>query len=360
MGHRRLLFARSAVAGAVVWIGLGTPAGAVELEALPAGWTERLPAEAEAQARTWAARSQGAVVLAASPEARDDFAETLVVLDVEGAVRIPADQAGQTALLQRVVGPILGSDVPPEDVELVTTSGPPPMLRGRWAIDEVTYLAALGSAGPRTAIVLMAVSPGEETLYTSVFARTLDRVEGLGEPVEPFPLRAWRIGSFVGWAAWTILAALFFVRRAEPTTSALQIGRRVGGACVFAALLVAAIAYVMLGDASSTLALSGLSREWVVAETALFGLGAGIVAMVVAAVRQGRVRPVQSAPEHGAFVARPGTPERPRPPADAPRPDGSTPRPSPASATPQAPQDPPSAGQLEGRSRLVDPTDPGS
>ena len=313
----------------VPWLGtLSGPAlAAAHLASAPGGWdTASAQDEARTRARSWGDALGAEVIEVYAAPGQDDYQETLALLELPGA--LPADATPASAL-SSVLTPIgEGMSEPTQVATVPHGDDVPPVIRGRFEAEGTAYHVALASAHDARALLILSVRADEESLYERVFDESIEALRGLAAPLELFPRRAWGIGLVLGWMAFTI-AAWLGVKMSSPSTPPLGRGRRVGAICVLASVLAAVIAWFALGSSTQILARVGLSREWLVAELSLLGLGAALTAWVVAAAMQARTRPVRSAPAGGAFAERnrpgSGPPGQPMPSTTPPAPDAGAP-----------------------------------
>lgn len=325
-----------------LWLALASVAWAAPLVEPPSGWAEGSAADPRARTRseTWA-RAWGAELRQVmSTRSRDDFAETLAVLDV--AEPIPAEALADLALGRAWLEPRLAAALGPTAVvegdALELRPRPEPgvaVLVARVRDGDRTARVAVAPTGTRHLALVLLVPAAEEVLHARVFD---DAVEGLGDlrrPVAPFRhglLRA------IALASWLLVGSAFafeWTRRALPHPGARVAGRQVAAALLVAAALALLVAGTLLGDLAVELSLAGTSPWGMAVEIALGGLAMAGLVLVATELWDRRVRPVASAPEAGTF-ARASAPLR-RP---VPSPVGSVPAPT---STPVAAGPPPPA-----------------
>ena len=117
--------------------------------AIPTGWADAAPGSAAAdRARAWA--SDGATVQhVLATTISDDFAETLAVLFVPGALDLAEleDPALATRRLTEAGAVRIGADEPPQQVQLIAVDGDTTAIVGRWADDDLVMRMALVPEG---------------------------------------------------------------------------------------------------------------------------------------------------------------------------------------------------------------------
>jgi hypothetical protein len=138
-------------------------------------------------------------------------------------------------------------------------------------------------------------------MYERTFDDVVAGIAGTAPPIARFNVTKWRIAGFAGWTIFALLAWALVWRRGEGTANATETSRRVAAVCTIAAFVVLIAAWIALGPMDPELSLAGLSREWAAAEVFLLGVFATCVALLVGAIRSAQVKPIQSAPDGGAF-----------------------------------------------------------
>jgi hypothetical protein len=285
----------------------------------PSGWDDGAAADARAQRRAngWAQAWGADVRQVMSTRSTDDFAETLAILDV--STPIPAEaltrlDAGRTWLEPRVSA-ALGATVTldPEGLELRPRPQPGvAVLLGRARVGDGIARIAVAPNGARHVAVVLLVPEAEEVLHAHVFDDAVEGLDGLRPPVAPFRLDLARAAAGLAWLLVGGAFAFVWVRRALPMPGAGPAGRQVALVLGAVALLVLVLVGSFAGDVAVELALAGSSPWGLALELALGGAVVAIVALVVTALLDRRVRPVASAPQAGSFaVSRRSTSELP-------------------------------------------------
>lgn len=281
----------------------------VRFSANPAGWQPASQRdEAHRRARDWATATGAELAAVYGPSADDEFQETLALLDVPGPM--PSADSPE-AVLQAAFGSAheLGEPTTATSQEVVADA--PPIVRGRFEADGIAYHVAVGPSHEEHTVIVLAVRADEESLYDGVFDEGLEHLQGVAAPLDAFDRRMWWIGVVVGWLVVTALVWVAGAVVGGTSAGPMLQGRRVAIACVVLALIGAVVAWFALESSSEALRRAGSSREWAVVEVALVGLGAAVTVMVIAAIGQSRVRPIQSAPAGGVFAERPTRPDLP-------------------------------------------------
>lgn len=287
---------------------MGSATASVRVAERPNGWARTAAAQARERAAQWAERIDGKVLQLMSTRVGDDFVETIVVIELLGPIGDEVDLNPRQELM-RAIQPLLvpdgrGTTTPHKltDIELLeTTNKLPPIVRGSWVDDGVLHKAAVVSSGPNRALVLFVVLEEDELLYARAFENLLRSIEGIRAPLSAFAHKRWWIGNLVAWALFVGLAWGFVSWRGTDDNSSAGRGRWVGGACIFAVVVGATLAFMMLENYDGSLAVAGLSRVWVVAELAMVGLGFAIASAALGLMITARVQQVQSAPSAGTF-----------------------------------------------------------
>ena len=174
-------------------------AGGISQEALaevivnvPAGWLEDNHASSEARQRAQALAARANMRMAAvmSTASRDDFSETLVVLEAATPLDAAdlADEELTATVLSRAAAPLVGTDDPPLTFgrEIIADT---PVVYGAWRVDDLSYRVALAPWGPNHSMVVLVTRAAEEALYRSVFSDVVTDLEGVLAPVIPFPVK---------------------------------------------------------------------------------------------------------------------------------------------------------------------------
>ncbi|MCH9685092.1 MAG: hypothetical protein K0V04_26885, partial [Deltaproteobacteria bacterium] len=288
------------------------PIGPVLAAALPvpAGWEQGPNAapDARRRAEAWAAAWGGSVRHVITPSGRDDFAETLVVVDVSRPM--PADAFGDpavaTAWLQRQAATALGAtaSVDETSVEQIpwTTPGVT-VLVGRVIVESRAARIAFAPRGPSHVVVMLLVTASEEVLYADLFDETVDALEGLRPPVVAFSTGRWRGVAIVLWLLVAGIATVLWTRRNLPQPGARAAGRQVAAVLGIAALAVFVLVGLALDTASVELSLAGSSPWGMAAELGAVGLAAAGLAIVGTELWERRLQPIVSAPRAGSFAS---------------------------------------------------------
>ncbi len=352
-----------AIATIGLWLGWVAPVLAAALP-VPPGWESGTNAAPEAQqrAREWANAWQGEVRHVIAPSTRDNFIETVAVLELRGPMPAAAleDVEQGRAWLEPQVARLLGTIAAIDGDTVELRARPEPgvsVLQARVDGQEHIAWVAFAPRGAAHVAVVLQVRASEEVLYTEVFDDTVAALAELRPPIAPFAR------STVRWAAafcWLLIAGLgtwVWTRRSLPRPGARVAGRQVAAAVLAAAAVVVVIAGLGLGVWSLELGLADSSPWGLAAELGAMGLlGAGL-ALVATEVWARRLQPVASAPHQGSFAAAAGptprhpTSEVPQMPA-APGASGL----APAAVVPNAHSELPSPGGVEAPASL-DPWD---
>lgn len=284
----------------------------------PTGWGRGGTAEVQAQdrAEAWAKAWDAEVRDVLSTRSRDDFVETLAVLDVAGP--LPAEvlddpQAAREWLPPRVRA-ALGPDATLDELELIPRDRPGiTLLQTRVVVGESIARVAFAPTGARHVVVVLLVPVAEEVLYTRVFEDAVDALEGLRPPVAPFARGTARLVAFGLWLAAGIVGGIVWTRRSLPLPGARVAGRQVATVLAIAAILIMLLMGAVLGGSAVELSLAGTS-PWAMA----FEIGAGGVVMaglVLAGTElwARRLQPVASAPRAGSFAVTGATAKLRRP-----------------------------------------------
>jgi hypothetical protein len=241
-----------------------------------------------------------------STASRDDFSETLVVLEAATPLNASdlADEGLTAAVLARAAQPVIGTDDPPLTFgrELI---GDKAVVYGSWQVDDLSYRIALAPWGPKHSMVVLVTRAAEEALYRSVFSDIVAGLDGVLAPVTPFALKTWRIGALVIWLVVALLAYLIVAAAADRAGDYVPNGRRTAFALLMLAVVAGGLAFVVLGGQLTELRVADVSRERVVGEVT--GLG-GVMALLIVLVTRwlGRPRMIASAPGVGAFAGKTG------------------------------------------------------
>ena len=297
---RRLLIAWCA--WAAVCLVASIAHATVTVDRVPGGFAEAGD-YGMARADGWAAASGGSARQVFSTADEDEYLEVLALIELPEPIpeNASADPGG-TMLAS--AGTMLGqTDPPPDATARFDDDGNLAVITGRWEDSESgeTYFVAMASGGPTHGVVVLAVRTEEALIYERGFDDVVAGITGTAPPIARFNIKKWRITGLIGWILFTALAWVVVWRLGEGQSTAGEQSRRVAATCTIAAFVVLVVAYVVLGGKDVELSLAELSREWAAAEVFLFGVAAAGIALVIGTIRSAQVKPVQSAPDGGAF-----------------------------------------------------------
>ena len=297
---RKLLMAWCA--WVAMWLIASLAHAAVTLERVPGGFEVASDFAGE-RANGWAAAAGGAVKQVYSTADEDEHLEVLAFIELPTPIPDNASAEPGAAMLASA-GSMLGqTDPPPDAAASFDDDGNLAVLTGRWEDGESgeTYFVAMASGGPTHAMVVLAVRSDEALIYERGFNDVVAGITGTAPPISRFNIAKWRITGLIGWILFTALAWVVVWRLGDGRSTAAEQSRRVAATCTIAAFVVLAVAYAALGGRDVELGLAQLSREWAAAEVFLFGVAAAGIVLVIGMIRSAQVKPVQSAPDGGAF-----------------------------------------------------------
>lgn len=262
----------------------------------PAGW-----ATADGDARTrvtqWlGGRSDARVVAVYTPNADDEFAEILALIEIDG---VYADDVEPSTQLLRALAGIPGVDTIDVD-SIVVDDGRP---RATWQSDSLAFQAELTATGKNRIVLLQVTLASEAALYARTFDEVRSTLVGASSPVRPFDTGAWRLRVVLASLAIVGGFAVAIWRR-PMDTSAKSLGRI--GAVVVAVITAVAgwLAAESLASKTDALTEAGITGDRLVAEIVIAGLVAALAFWIVGQVFAAGDGPVASAPQRGAFADR--------------------------------------------------------
>lgn len=272
---------------------------AITLGDSPNAWPSAPPAsEVRAQADTWAKQLGGRIVEVRASPHRDDFTETLVLVERDEPM---PEGGGPESVLRTVFAPLLeaskGTLVGP-----TTAEDSPWVVRG--TLEEGPRMLHLGVAsdGPRHVAIVFAVLAAEQSLYRDRVEAAFETLQGVAPPLRPIGRTRLLALAAIGFAAGLGAGWSLGARRSQ--ASAARVGGFVALAGVVSAALIGIIAALWLAPYQANLALEGTTPRamaWAIAGVGL--CGAAIVGLA-AAIWSRAERPVQSAPTAGVFAER--------------------------------------------------------
>lgn len=269
--------------------------------AIPIGWTDAAPGSAaDDRARAWAGdRATVQHVLATTIV--DDFAETLAVLSVPGALD-PAELADPELAARRLTeagAAVIGADDSPQQVQWVAVDGGTTAIVGRWADDDLVMRMALVPEGSTHTVLVLAVPRRMDVLYADVLDEALASLRGAVAPTRPFPRGRWLAIAWLGWLLVAIAGGVIVTRSA----GTLEVARRVAVLAVAAAAVVAVVLAIAIADADGALAAAGTSAVAILVQVSGGGLLVAGLVLLGARLWERRVAPIQSAPGGGTYGA---------------------------------------------------------
>ncbi len=272
---------------------------AVRSQGPPAGWQDA-PADSEAEERAtgWAEALGGNLLEAYASRAADEYAETLAVISISGAMVVDASLLPERALTD-AVGPLFETE--PSFPRFREHRSGASLVTGVWEEDDATYDVAVASVGPNQVVVVLAVQSTEASLYARVFDEFLAEVAGLAPPVSIYDAKPLRWATLLGGLAIVIMTWILVANSKVGEEGATAIGRYVALVCIAVGMLGAVAVYVSLAGSVVPLRLANLSRARMAVEVAGLGVVFGLVAWIVGAIRDSTVRRVASAPTGGTF-----------------------------------------------------------
>jgi hypothetical protein len=269
--------------------------------AIPTGWADAAPGSAAAdRARAWA--SDGATVQhVLATTISDDFAETLAVLSVPGALDLAEleDPALATRRLTEAGAVRIGAEEPPQQVQLIAVDGGTTAIVGRWADDDLVMRMALVPEGATHTVLLLAVPRRMDVLYADVLDDALASLRGAVAPTRPFPRARWLAIAWLGWLVGAIAGGVIVVR----SMGTFEVARRVAVIAVAAAAVVAVGLAIALADADAALAAAGTSAVTLLVQVSGGGLVVAGLVLLGARLWERRITPIQSAPGGGTYGA---------------------------------------------------------
>ncbi len=285
-------------------LAVATQARAEVVMRAPAGWELDRDGAAQARARAWlSARTDARIVLVYTPIARDAFAETLALVELDGAFQIAAPAAQELA---RALSGLPGFDVNTAVWSRAVLEDGTPRLRTTWEHEQLAYRAELVPSGATRTVLLQATLVREASLYVRTFEETTASIAGAALPKPPFDRSAWRTPRIlIGGLVVAAIAGLALWRR-PLGASASVIGRIVAAACVVAAAIAAGLTLDTTAAQDEQLRLAGLTARTLAGEVVTYGLTAAVVTWALGMWLGGRERPIASAPQRGAFADRSG------------------------------------------------------
>jgi hypothetical protein len=288
------------VAAMVAVLGTAATAHAEVALRAPIGWERDDDGEAARRVRRWLqGRSDARVLSVYTPGARDGFAETIALVEIDGA--FGAGDAGEFAA---ALAGVPGVDVAEPKREDFADGAP--RTGATWEHERLFYRAdVVASDSTRTLLVQCALAD-EAALYGRTFTEVRDSLTGAAALRPSFDRRAWRTRVVLGGGLG--IAAVFGVAmwRRPFGASARSIGRVVAGLCVVLAVVAALLTGRALADRSEELRTAGLVPGTLAAEVATWGLTAAVIVWLIGVWLARREAPVASAPLRGSFADRSG------------------------------------------------------
>lgn len=297
--HRWVAVAASALVGAL-WVAQVQAAPEIASVRAPAGW-----ALAEGDARTrigeWiGARSDARIAAVYTPNADDEFAEILALVEIEGPFTDDVDPSTQ---LMRALAGVPGVDTIDGDAVIVDREGAAPRIRATWQSEPLAFEAELVATGKSRVALLQVTLASEAALYARTFDEARASLVGAAAPVQSFDVGSWRLRMVL--ASLAIVGAFAVAVWRRPLGLNAKTLGRIG------ALVVVAIAAVAAWQAARTLApqiealtQAGSSSDRLVGEIVVAGLATALGFWIVGQVLASGDGPVASAPQRGAFADR--------------------------------------------------------
>lgn len=270
----------------------------------PRGWSDG-DADDEAQRRAagWVAeRADARLGTVLTPDSRDDFAEVLATIEIDGTYDAHATAEAE---LERAIDRMLPHA--PERVQVTSVAAEgttPPQVRARWTEASIAYRVALVPSGNTRTLLVLATLDSEAPLYERTFDATLAGLRGAAAPRIPFDHARWRMLALLAWLVPAALVLGLATVRKPAGLAMVWIGR--GCALLFcvAALVAGVLVHERMLARAAELQLAGISPTTITAETVSYGLGTALLCWLVGSLLARRERPVVSAPSSGVFAGR--------------------------------------------------------
>lgn len=268
----------------------------------PVGWRSVDDGAARRRVDAWVAeRNDVRVLEVLTTEGRDDFAEVMALLEIDGV--LDRTQTIEHELARATEG-LLPWDatarVRTDDLEGL------PRMQAHWDADGIAYDVALVPSGEHRTLLVQATLASETTLYQAPWATALASMRGATEPVAAFDRASWRRRSALAWAiGGTLLFGLLLWLRPFGV-GAITIGRASAAVFLAIAVIVGLAVRDRLGDSTTALRIAGLSRDTLSAELAAHGIFAAVAAWLVGQIWGRREGVIASAPVIGPFADRTG------------------------------------------------------